>query len=318
MSNKLPVGDVMNEAVQFGLHRWATVLRYSWAPGLFSLLLFGLYFACLFAPSFYQSGQDVTSFEELQEGMRVSIPVAIAGAALIYLFVVLLFCGVAASLFRLVALGEERPGFIQLRMDGPALRVFFAYLIMMIITCAIWGAAFMGALSISGESFSSLKGSFQSLMELAQASEQDSASDLEAFSSMMGPMKIFGLTFLLAIVPLIYVTVKLAPFPPGSASENRLLLFGSFAMTFGHFWSILGVFILFILFMIVISIIYSLADSIFQMLAALLVAQGSVFALVGMLIYVIVMGAAIFVQLFSMAVQTAVPAIIYRRLKTGE
>lgn len=318
MSQKLPIGDVMNEAVQFGLHRWATVLRFAWAPTLFSLLLFGLYFAVLFEPSFFSSMSEESSFEEFKSAMRLSVPAAIAGAGLIYLFVILLFCGVAASLFRLVALGEDRPGFVQLRVDGPAIRVFFAYLIMMIITGAIWGAAFLVALAITGESASGLVDGFKAFMTIAETAEQGNANDLEAFSALMGPMKVFGMTFLLAVIPLIYMSVKLAPFPPGSAAENRLLLFGSFAMTFGHFWSILGVFILFILFIMVISIIYSLADSIFQMLAALLVAQGSIFALVAVVIYLAVAAAAIFFQLFSMAIQTAVPAIIYRRLKTGE
>lgn len=318
MSQKLPIGDVMNEAVQFGLHRWATVLRFAWAPTLFSVLLFGLYFAVLFQPSFFSSMNEATGFEDLKQGMRLSIPAAIAGAGLIYLFVILLFCGVAASLFRLVALGEDRPGFVQLRVDGPAVRVFFAYLIMMVITGAIWGVAFLGALAVTGESASGFVDGFKALIAAIEAAEQSSANDLEAFSALMAPMKVFGMTFLLAVIPLIYVSVKLAPFPPGSAAENRLLLFGSFAMTFGHFWSILGVFILFILFIMVISIIYSLADSIFQMLAALLVTQGSIFSLIAIVIYLAAFAAAIFFQLFSMAIQTAVPAIIYRRLKTGE
>ncbi len=318
MSQKLPVGEVMNEAVQFGLHRWATVLRYGWIPGLLSLVLFGGYFASVFDTALFNENYEATSFDELKDILRVPLSTAIAGAVGVYLIAGLLFCGVAASLFRLVALGEERPGLFQLRLDGPAIRVFFAYMIVMLLTGGIWGAAFLGALSISGESISSLSGSLQALMEIIATAEEGSDDGMEAMTAIMGPMQVYGLTFLLGLVPMIYVSVKLIPFPPGSAAENRLLLFGSFGMTFGHFWSIVGIYILYFLFLIVIMIIYSMADTVLRMLAVLLVTQGSVFALVGMGVFMVLGAAAIFYQLFVVALQSAVPAIIYRRLKTGE
>ncbi len=318
MSQKLPIGEVMNEAVQFGLHRWATVLRYAWVPGILSMVLFGAYFVSILDVAIFSADYEATSFDEFKDILRVPWQSAIAGAVVIYLIAGLLFSGVAASLFRLVALGEERPGLFQLRLDGPAIRVFFSYVIVMVLTTAIWGVAFLGSLSINGESISSLIGSFQSLMELIASADTDSDAGMAAMSDMMGPLKVYGMTFLLAAIPMIYVSVKLVPFPPGSAAENRLLLLGSFGMTFGHFWSIIGVYILFILFMMVIMIIYSLADSVFQMIALLLIGQGSFFALVGLGVYLLVAAAAIFYQLFMIALQTAVPAIIYRRLKTGE
>jgi len=318
MSQKLPVGEVMNEAVQFGLHRWATVLRFAWAPGLFGVLLFILYFVALFSPSFFTSMNEATSVEDLKEGMRVSVPLAIAGAVALYLFIILLFCGVAASIFRLVALGEERPGLVQLRLDGPAVRVFFSYLIMMIVSGAIWTMAVMGAMAMNGESWSSLAEGFKTFITLAQTAEENSADEMAALDALMAPLKIFGLAFLFAAIPLIYMSVKLAPFPPGSAAENRLLLFGSFSMTFGHAWSIFGVFLLYIGFVMVLSIVYGLADAVLQGLADLLVSFGSIFALVAMVMYLVLAAVAIFFQLFMMAIQYAVPAIIYRRLRTGE
>ena len=317
MSQKLPVGEVMNEAVQFGLHRWATVLRFAWAPGLFGVLLFILYFAALFSPSFFTSMNEATSFGDLKEGMRLSVPTAIAGAVLVYLFIILLFCGVAASIFRLVALGEERRGIVQLRLDGPAVRVFVSYFIIMIISGAVWLVAITGAMAMNGESWSSLAEGFKTFMTLVQTAEENSADEMAAIAALMAPLKIFGLAFLLAAIPLIYMSVKLAPFPSGSAAENRLLLFGSLSMTAGHAWSIFGVFLLYIGFVMVLSIVYSLADAVLQGLAALLVSFGSVFALVAMVMYFALAAVAIFFQLFMMAIQYAVPAIIYRRLKTG-
>lgn len=318
MSQKVPVGEVMNEAVQFGLHRWATVLRFAWAPTVFSILLFLLFFAALFSPSFFTSMNEAADFSDLKEGMRFSVPLAIAGAAAIYLFIILLYCGVAASLFRLVALGEERPGIVQLRLDGPAFRVFFSYLIIMIISGVIWTAAIMAAMAMNGESWSSLMEGLKNFGELAAAAEQDSADELAALGALMTPFKIFGLAFLFAAIPLIYMSVKLAPFPPGSAAENRLLLFGSLSMTVGHAWSIFGVFLLYIAFVMVLSIVYGLADAVLQGLADLLTSFGSVFAIVALVMYLLLAAVAIFFQLFMMAIQYAVPAIIYRRLKTGE
>ena len=176
----------------------------------------------------------------------------------------------------------------------------------------------MGAMAMNGESWSSLMEGFKTFGELAAAAEQESADELAAFGALMTPLKIFGLAFLFAIVPLIYMSVKLAPFPPGSAAENRLLLLGSLSMTSGHAWSIFGVFLLYIAFIMVLSIVYSLADTVLQLLAAMLVSFGSVFALVAMVMYLALAAVAIFFQLFMMAMQYAVPAIIYRRLKTGE
>ena len=318
MSQKLPVGDVMNEAVQFGLHRWATVLQYSWAPALFSLLLFGLYFVALFEISFFESVNSATSFEEVKGALRLSVPMAIVGVVVIYLFMGLLFCGVAASLFRLVALGEERPGFIQMRMDGPALRVFLSYIILTIISAIIFLAVFLLAMVLAGEGAFGFFDWINTSVPMFQAAEQGGSNDLEVSSGLMGPTQAVSVAILFALIMLIYVNVKLAPFPAGSAAENRLLLFGSISMTFGHAWSIFGIFVLYVLFIIVLSVIYGLADSVFGMLAELLALQGSVFALVAIAINIIAIAVAVFFQLFTMGLQAAVPAIIYRRLKTGE
>ena len=318
MSQKVPVGDVLNEAVQFGLHRWATVLRFAWLPFVISIGLFLGYVIVAFGTAVLTMESGESDWETIKSAMQFSVPVMIVLGIIVYAIAILLYCGVAASIFRLVALGEERPGIFQLRVDGPAVRVFMAYLIISVIGIVIWGAAFTIALNMSDESWGSVGTAFMRLIEWAAATEANETTDLEAFSALADSLKAFGLAFLIAIIPQIYVSVKLAPFPAGSAAENRLLLFGSFGMTFGHAWSIFFIFVLFIIFMIVLTIIYELAMLIFQMLAGVLVVQGGLFALIAAAIFIGIFIVSVFYQLFIVALQMSIPAIIYRRLKTGE
>jgi len=85
-------------------------------------------------------------------------------------------------------------------------------------------------------------------------------------------------------------------------------------MTFGHAWSIFGVYVLFFIAMVVMSILYTLTMSFFEVMASL----GGAVALVGVIFALVQMAAVLFYQVFVMGVQMALQAIIYRRLKTGE
>ena len=58
-----------------------------------------------------------------------------------------------ASVYRLVALGEERPGLFHLRFDGPAVRVFWALIISGVISMVIWLIALAIALAAGGLGF---------------------------------------------------------------------------------------------------------------------------------------------------------------------
>ena len=48
MSAKLPVGDTINEAFQFGLHRWGAVLRFGWAPVVVSMVVMLVFAVVIF------------------------------------------------------------------------------------------------------------------------------------------------------------------------------------------------------------------------------------------------------------------------------
>ena len=319
MSQKLPIGDVLNEAVQFSLHRWGSILRFAWVPTLVSLLLFGLVMGLVFDWSTLNAADETTKIDNLQEVFRVPVPFAVSLLSAAYLAMIFLYCGVLASLFRLVALGEERTGFFQLRMDGPTLRVFFAYLIIMIINFLIWTAAFAVAIGTDVQSWTDTFKALGELFWLAGTAEAGNEAELEtAILALTPSLGAFGKAFLFALIPIFYVNMKLVPFPAGSAAENRLLLFGSFGMTFGHFWSIVGISIMSILFLIMISIVFQLATAVFQGIALVLAAQGAGFAAIGgVLVLILVMVSFVF-QLFIFGFQTALQAIIYRRLRTGE
>ena len=131
----------------------------------------------------------------------------------------------------------------------------------------------------------------------------------------LAPIGLLVLSGFFAAPVLIYVNIKLVPFPPGSASENRLLLFGAFRMTAGHFWSILGLYILFILAMIVLGIVYTLAMSFIELMASL--GGAGALTIIGAIFTVVAFAAAIAYQVFVIGVQLSLQAIVYRRLKTG-
>ena len=84
--------------------------------------------------------------------LRVPVPVAAIIGLAAYIFVILLFSGVLASIYRLAALGEDRPGVFQLRLDGTAKRVFFALVILVFINVVISFVSVAAGLAITGTS----------------------------------------------------------------------------------------------------------------------------------------------------------------------
>ena len=318
MSDRIQAGDILNEAFQFGYRRWLTVFRFLWMP----FLVAGLFgFAALnvvFDAEALNAMTETSSIQNLGAAMKVSLPTAVFIAIAGFALMLFLYSGVFASIFRLVALGEERPGLFQLRFDGPAQRVLWAQLIMTLINYAVVLAAGLVSLALSGQSFASVMAALNEFMSIVAAASATGASQPapESVQHLAAPMSVIFQTMLFSLPPLIYLNVKLAPFLPGSAAENRLLLFGAFRMTAGHAWSIFLVFVMFFMVMVIIGVVYSLAMSFVEMMAGL--SGAGVLALLGAVFSFISLVAAVAYQVFVMGVQMSLQAIIYRRLKTGQ
>lgn len=318
MSKKLPVGETINEAFQFGLHRWGAVLRFGWLPFLASIaVMFTAVFAMLDFTAIPQGEQQLESIDEVRNIFRFPISIVVVVGLAAYALMFFLISGAFASVYRLAALGEERPGFFHFRTDGPAVRVFFAFAILTAINTVLWGLALTAALSMTNSSWREFIDAFVQFFQISAATESGDVDSREVMQALMAPFKVIWLSLLIAAIPLIYVNVKLVPFAPGSAAENRLLLFGSFAMTTGHFWSIVGVWLLYFLLMIVISIIFQLVIMIINMLMMFLIGQGSALAIAGVILLVAYIGGSIWFNSFVYALQLGLQAIIYRRLKTS-
>ena len=317
MSAKLPIGDTINEAFQFGLHRWFAVLRFGWLPTLAAMAVILVFaFAVFDFGSMPSSETQLESFEEVQDVFRFPIPIVVLLGLAAYALIFYLMSGVLASIYRLAALGEDRPGIFHLRTDGPAMRVFFAFIILTLINIAISVASLSLGLSLSGSSWADVLESCRQLFAMAGDSELNDASSAEQMELLAAPFKAFGYGLLIATILSIYVNIKLIPFVAGSAAENRIILFRSFAMTTGHFWSLLGVMILFFLLYMVIAIAFQIVIAVLQGVMILLMGATSSFAIVGVLSVLVIFALSIWYSCFVYALQFGLQGIIYRRLKS--
>ncbi|GAB4525015.1 MAG: hypothetical protein Kow00133_13490 [Amphiplicatus sp.] len=316
MAERLPVGETINEAFQFGLHRWGAIIRFAWAPAAVSIILLGLYAVSVIDLEAARASSQTP--QNLAEVLKAPVPLAVAGGLAVYALSFLLFSGAIASLFRLVALGEERKGFFHLRLDGPAWRVFWAYFILGALGLAISIVALLIGASITGAAPFGWIRSVADLIAFSMAHGEGATPPADLTNVLVASMKPLFYAFLIGIIPTIYLNVKLAPFPAASAAENRLVLFGSFAMTFGRAWSIFFVYVLFFVAIVLLSLIFGLVSNIIELLAKFMMGQGGALAIIGSLVMFAFFVVSIIFQAFVASVQYSLPAIIYRRLKTGE
>ncbi|MBY0421248.1 MAG: hypothetical protein K2Q06_03015, partial [Parvularculaceae bacterium] len=135
MSAKVPVGATINEAFRFGWKRSGSVLRFLWLPVLLSFLLM---FAVIGASIDFEAARAAKGeAQQLSDILKVSTPAFFAMIVLAYCVAAFLVSGGAASIYRLVVHGEERRGLFQLRFDGPAMRTFFAFVILALISIVL-------------------------------------------------------------------------------------------------------------------------------------------------------------------------------------
>ena len=318
MSHPLPAGDVLNEAFQFGLRRWGTVIRYAWLPAVLSVALVFLYFQTVFDVSALEGAGD-SGLSDINAALQVPSVIAVLLGIAVFASCLFLYSGFAASIYRLVALGEERSGFANLRTDGPAVRAFWAILILSLLTLLIMAIAFFLSLALTGQSLETVFGALREFLALAEAaSASGDVVPPAAIEALGEPLSAIFFSMLLAFFPLIYVNVRLTPFAAGSAAEDRILLFGAFQLTVGRFWPVFLVTLLTFLFLLALSIVAEIASAIFSLLGEAFANFGGVAAAAGGIALAVAVVISIAYQVFATAVQLSVHAIIYRRLKTGE
>lgn len=313
MSTKIAVGATVAEAFQTGLRRWPAVIRFFLLPAIISCLLMGGVMVGLVDFKAAHAASKIESIKEFEALLRVPLPAFFGAIMVAYLGVFLLFAGGAASYFRLIALDEDRPGLFQLRLDGPAWRVFWSILIIALIDMTIFAVGIIAAATITGQSAFGWLAPFFDLMRLA-AENPDAELSPEQARAMFDGMKPFFIGCALAFIPMLYMRVKLSPFPAASAAENRLVLFGSFAMTFGHFWSIVFSFLLFGVALIALFLVFGLGIGTLQGVGAM-IANADAMRFLGYAIVAVAIALRIALQVVVAGSQLALPAIIYRKLK---
>ncbi|WP_428408875.1 hypothetical protein [Hyphococcus sp.] len=317
MSQRIPVGAVLTETFNFARVRWLTVFTYFWLP----ILLIGAFVfgasQVIFDPAAINAAGDDVTLAHLAAAMRVPASVAVLFGLAGVLLMMALYAGAFASVFRLVALGEERPGIFQLRFDGPAQRVFWGQLILAVMNYGLFFLIGVVVMLASGESFQTMGDGLGRLtiMIIGSALEGSTLTQ-EQLQPIAGPLGVVGNTIMISFLVLAYLNLKLVPFLPGSAVENRLLFLGAFRMTRGHFWTILGVYVIFIAAMLVLTIVYELTTGVIDLMSGL--AGGGALSLIGGLFGIIGVAVTVAYQVYIMGAQLALCAIIYRRITTGE
>lgn len=320
MAEKFATGDALNETFQFALNRWGTVLRFGWAPALLtfaiSLGLAGLVFDFTVIQAAENDPERLLDWDQL---LKIPVAAAIMLALAAALLISFLLSGFMASVFRLVALGEERPGFVHLRFDGPAQRVFIANVILSVINFMVYVGAFLIASIMTGISpaaaFGALSEFFILVSEASEAASAGSQIDPGDISDSVAPVGLFFVAVLFALFPLMYINVRLAPFLAGSAAENRLLLAGAFRLTAGNFWQIFLYYVLLLIVMMIIVFAFQIVMGIIDTLSGL--PSSGIFAIIGFIAGALGIAASVAYQLFTYAIQFGGQGVIYRRLKTG-
>lgn len=316
MQNKLSVGEALNETFQFAVNRWPAILRFGWAPVVMAMLISVLLAVVLIDRKAIQAMEDGTqTLGQFTDILSVPGPAAFVLVLGAGLAILVLMSGFMANVYRLVALGENPDGLVHLRFDGPAMRVLAASVVLNILNFGLYLVALLAASLMTGISLGDAFGAIGEFMQLViNAAQSGQPVNPEAIGDSVAPFGLFGVAFVLFIIPFVYLNVRLAPFVAGSAAENRLLLMGAFQLTKGNFLPLLGYFILLFGALILLSIVFQIAVGIFDAVGSL---SGGAFAPLAFIAGLISLGLSFVYQLFTMALQMGGQGIIYRRLKTG-
>lgn len=318
MSERLPVGETVNEAFQFATRRLVTVIRFGWLPMAATIALLLGYGRIVLDISALNAVEDASALQSFDAYLNFPLPIVMITGVVLIIVTGLLMSGFMASIYRLVSIGEDRHGLFNLRVDGPAFRVFWAQVILSLLNYFLFFIAFIVAATITGnapfEILASLFRIFPAIFEAASQSDGD--VDPNILMDAAPAFGVFLLAGLITIIPAAYLNVRLAPFAAGSAAENRLLLMGTLSLTRGQFWSIFGVFFLLLLALMALGILYTLSLQLLELLASL--GGAGALRLIGTAFLALQIIVIILYQAFVLGLQLSTQAIVYRRLKTGQ
>ena len=247
MSNTVPVGETLNEAFQFAINRMGAVFRLGWLPIVLTMLVTLGAVRLIFKPEVFTSGEEATT-GSLVELMNVSPPVAILIGVLALLLMLVITSGFMATIYRLVALGEDRPGLADVRFDGPALRVAWAQIILSVLTTSVFFVVFLLVSISTGHSPFEVLGSIGKFFAVAvSASAAGVEPDPAQFAEFAEPLGALLLAGFVSIFPIAYLTVRLAPFAAASGfgKQTRFGWFflpheGTFLAYFRRLFSIIS------------------------------------------------------------------------------
>jgi len=210
--NKIPVGKVISESVNFSIQKYLPLLAVVWLPMVISLL-----FTWLVMVPHFAADAAATA------GLRP------AGSALISLameFVQLVLLAVMSVGVTKEALGlREGPGFVYLSVGVAELRVFGGYLLLGVISVVLVFLAIIAGVAVT---------------IVAGASTAPNATDPRAMShvaAVVTPVVVIGL-----LLPMIYFWIRLSSFQTAVAVvEHRFGLWRSWALTRGNFWRLFAI-----------------------------------------------------------------------------
>lgn len=310
---RLSLTSVLNEAFQFGVSRFWTIIRCVLLPYLILIVGIAIIAASLIdfqaimdmAQGGLAEPEDIGGFLDLVFRTNFWLTVFILYLASLVLMLPLM--GGMTSLYRLVGLGEEPGGWFNLRFDGPMWRLVIATIIFTAIQYVLSGIGFGIAYALNpqaGAGIGEMIAVFQNMdFETGAVGYEP---DPAAIGALFG---FFFLGWLITLILSIAILTRLAPFTAATACENRLMLLSSWSMTKGNFWPILGAYIMMILGFVVLQIVYGLLTLVIQMIVTV-AGVGLLTVAYNIIDFAVNMALAA----FMLGVQIAFAASIYRKL----
>ena len=308
MSEKMPFTQLMTDSFNFGWKELWTVTKALLLPLIIMLIGLGIVAAGLVDFDVFSTleeeleyADDVEEVVALFSGLfKVPFLTALAVFTLAGFILSIPMYGAYTNLFRYIGLGERPANWWLPRLDGPMWRTFIAYLIYGVFIYVIYGVSFWIAYLMNPEAF---------------AVFNDFGATIDSEPELFMPFVSFVMTgFFFGFIGNIIVGTKLAPFPAASACENSLMLVNSWVRTKGHFWTILGAYILLMVAITMLSTVISLMSSLVESIATIFGSAGGIGGIILMIVLALTFVVSVVFQFFTMGVVVAFMGNIYKRL----